>query len=180
MENKDIDRSKEKELEDIKRAYYNHIVSTIERIDKSVKRMERDFTNLKYESSINLHDLDVTYRDRYQSIVREWLSNINELERKINDLIKELKVRIDKLESTEKLDGLNVRISKIQDEVTAFREQINSTIGLLKNELNKQITPIKIKVALWGTIFCVAWSGIISFIIWLFRGYIINLISGGA
>jgi hypothetical protein len=173
------------DVDELKRAWYNHVLSTLEKLDSRVDNLSAELYSLKTAMQRDLY----TYKEELQKEINSSKTlNANDLEKiqeKTERLIDKLSQRIEILEKSvlkeELLKELNTIKSSLTKDITDQKEEFLMDINEQKDEFNKLLEPIKAKItrieirlAVWAAVFGIIGTLIMNIVLFVIKEYFIE------
>lgn len=156
------------EVDELKRAWYNHVLNTLQKLDDRIDSVSSDLYKELYKVKEAMQkDLYAFKSDLQKDITSTKSFGVEAMEKieiKINKLIDKLSRRIEILEKSVLKEELVKELSDIKQELTKdiLDQKTSFILDIAKqkedfNELlvpiNNKITKIEIRLAIWAAIF---------------------------
>jgi len=173
------DNSYIQEAEELKKAWINQLVVSMEKMQEAINTLNKDFLNNKTMLLQELGKLKDDIRKDMQLLKKEIDDDSDKLENRLQKRIDEV---VSKVHNMVDVTGINNSIAlAISDLKTEFTREINDykieqTKDLSKHKESMQpvrdaITAIRTKITMWGILAGVIGSGAGTFVLFLIKMY---------
>lgn len=185
------------EIEELRKSWYRHVFSSLEKLDASVDKLSEDLHNVKDDFRKELNILREALRA--DTIISE-----DKLENRLNTYISNLNNRLDKLEQKEDHDNIKDLVRDLKDNINKIKAEVSNQVNTcekdLKDSLNRlqkermealsnleieirdnmlgplktRVTKIEVKLALLGFVFGGLGSLISSLVVAIVKHYFLK------
>lgn len=174
------------EVDELKRAWYNHVLTTLQKLDDRVdsisSELYKELYRVKEAIQKDLYSLKSELEKEIASTKTFSVEAMEKIQNKINELIEKLSSRIEVLEKSvvkeelvKELNNIKQNLTKdILNQKTAFVADIakqKEEFNKLLEPINTKITKIEVKLALWAAGFGVIGGIILKILLFLADKY---------
>lgn len=140
-ENHDVflSRMEDEEKERLKKAWFNHVISSLEKLDESIDKINLDLYNRTGELYKEIQSVkDLLYKE-LKDINKDHHGDVCKLEKKVEKLLDDINCKIRNLSVPSIKEELQKEISDLKDNFTNKLEPITTSI-----------TTINVKLTMWA------------------------------
>jgi hypothetical protein len=168
------------ELKALKRDWYRHFLSVLEKLADNIDSVSSEFYNYKESIYKEINAAKELFRKEIELAKSKGDLDIEKLESRFDRSITSLYKIIESLDSSKDIDSLKLEIINVKHDLTvridetvlSIHEHHDSDFRPISNE----VTIIKTKLSVWIFIAGLFISGFVSVTIWLLKDYIKKII----
>jgi len=168
-----------REAEQIKKDWFNQLVTSMEKMQEALQNLRADYLNNKTVIQKQLMQLKEDVRDDIKALNREIDGDTDKIEQRLNKRIDDLVEKVNNMLDKEVVDkSITAAISKLKTDLHA--EILESKVEHVKDAsaqkeaiqpIKLSITEINTKIATWGIIAGTVSGGLVVFILYLIKMY---------
>jgi len=167
------------EAEELKKAWINQLVISMEKMQEAINALNRDFLSNKSVLLQELGKLKDGIREEIRSLKKEVDDDADKLENRLQKRIDEV---VAKVQTMVDVTGINNSIAlavsdlktEFTREISEYKTEHNKSLADHKEKMQpvrEAITAIKTKITMWGILAGVIGSGAGTFVLFLIKMY---------
>lgn len=168
-----------KDAAELKKQWFNYVLLSLEKANESIDALQNDVYKNNNECYREIVSAKESIRNELNQLKLSYDESLDKLEKRIEKSIDALKVKLDKISAAEIRQELKTEIEKLKSELMGVINKGREELRTKElDPIKTNLTTLMVKVSLFGVAGGILGSGLVAFVLGLFRETIKAYLAG--